>query len=60
MSKVRWIFVALLAMVGAVWLGQGVGLIEGSFMTGEPLWAGIGAVLLLAAVTLLISGWRRT
>lgn len=34
---------ALLA--GLVWMGQGVGLIRGSFMSGDPLWAVIGAVL---------------
>ena len=30
-------------IVGAVWFGQGVGWIGGSFMSGEALWAVIGA-----------------
>jgi len=40
-------------LVGAVWLGQGVGVIHGSFMTGRPLWAVIGAVLLVVGLALI-------
>src|SRR5437870_5543270 len=29
----------VLCLVGVVWIGQGVGLIHGSFMTGEVIWA---------------------
>lgn len=58
-AKVRWPVVALLALVGFVWLGQGIGAIGGSFMTGEPLWAIIGAVLLVAAGVLTVAGRRR-
>ena len=39
----------LVGLLGLVWIGQGVGLIRGSFMTGDPKWAVIGAVLLVAA-----------
>ncbi len=43
--------VLLLALVlGAVWIGQGVGLVPGSFMTGRSEWAAIGAVVTAAAV----------
>ena len=38
----------VLVLLGAVWLGQGLGYIKGSFMTGAPLWAWIGAVLIVA------------
>jgi hypothetical protein len=44
--------ILVLAAVGFVWLGQGIGLIGGSFMTGQPLWAVIGATMLLAAALL--------
>ena len=50
--------IALLALVGFVWLGQGIGAIGGSFMTGEPLWAIIGAVMLVAAGILAVTGRR--
>lgn len=48
----------VLCVVGAVWLGQGVGWIGGSFMSGQALWAVIGAIALLAGVSLL-RGSRR-
>jgi hypothetical protein len=41
----------LLALVGVVFFGQGIGLIPGSFMTGQPLWVVIGlGCIALAAV----------
>ena len=51
--------ILVLAAVGFVWLGQGIGLIGGSFMTGEPLWAVIGASMLLAAALLTAFNRRR-
>jgi hypothetical protein len=38
----------LLAAVGLVWIGQGTGRIKGSFMTGEVVWAQVGALCLVA------------
>jgi hypothetical protein len=40
--------------VGVVWFFQGIGVIEGSFMTGEALWAVIGAFCVAAGVALLV------
>lgn len=48
----------VLCLVGALWVGQGVGWIGGSFMSGEALWAVIGAVALIFGVALLVP--RRT
>ena len=42
-----------LCLVGALWVGQGVGLIGGSFMSGEAVWAVIGAVAILFGVVLI-------
>lgn len=42
-------------LVGVVWIGQGVGLIRGSFMTGRIEWSVIGAVL--AGVAALALWW---
>ena len=55
---VRIILAGVLCVVGVVWLGQGVGLIGGSFMTGEALWAVIGAVCLFFGAMLLIGARR--
>lgn len=48
-------------VVGVIWLGQGVGLIGGSFMTGESAWAVIGAVCIVIGAFLVRAGfrWRR-
>jgi hypothetical protein len=44
----RLLIGALLIVVGAVWLGQGLGLIPGSFMTSDPAWAVAGGVAIVA------------
>ena len=49
----RWVVGVVLCLVGAVWVGQGVGLIGGSFMSGEAVWAVIGAVALVFGVVLI-------
>ena len=41
---------ALLVAIGLVWIGQGLGLIPGSFMTGDPFWAAAGGVALVIGI----------
>jgi hypothetical protein len=48
----------VLCFVGALWVGQGIGLIGGSFMSGRAVWAVIGAVAVLFG-SVLIRGPRR-
>jgi uncharacterized membrane protein HdeD (DUF308 family) len=55
---VRVVIGLALALVGAVWFFQGVGVIGGSFMSGDALWAVIGAACVLAGITLAVSGRR--
>lgn len=45
----------VLVVIGAVWFGQGIGAIGGSFMTGEVLWAVIGAIAVFLGLSLLAS-----
>ncbi|TMM12447.1 MAG: hypothetical protein E6F98_08250 [Actinobacteria bacterium] len=40
-------------LAGAVFFGQGIGAIGGSFMTGKREWAVIGALLVAAGLALL-------
>ena len=51
--KVGAIVVAvLLILMGGVWIGQGLGYIKGSFMTGDMKWFWIGVVVAVAGVVL--------
>ncbi len=58
MLSVRLVIAALLAVVGLVWIGQGIGLIGGSFMTGSSVWAVVGVVLVVAAAGIAWFGRR--
>ncbi len=44
----------LLLLLGAVWILQGIGLLPGSFMTGQMQWAVAGALSAAIGVGLLI------
>jgi hypothetical protein len=49
---------ALVALIGAVWTLQGLGYINGSFMTGATLWAVIGPIVLLAGLAIIVLALR--
>jgi hypothetical protein len=48
----RPVVAILLGLVGIVFFGQGIGLIPGSAMTGQPFWAVVGAVFVVIALWL--------
>jgi hypothetical protein len=48
----------LLDLTGIVWIFQGIGVLPGSFMTGQIVWAAIGAVLLFVSGLLLWTAYR--
>jgi uncharacterized membrane protein HdeD (DUF308 family) len=48
----------LMALIGGVWMLQGVGVLPGSFMTGQALWAAVGAFMLVAGGILVFAGFR--
>ncbi len=50
---------ALALLVGAVWVGQGMNLIPGSFMTGNRMWLSIGLVVGIIGIILIVLGLRR-
>ena len=49
----------ILALVGSLWILQGVNVLPGGFMSGNLMWAYIGIVLDAAAVILLYFANRR-
>jgi hypothetical protein len=44
---------------GGIWVGQGLGYIPGSFMTGSRFWAVAGAVCVVAGFGLALYAARR-
>ncbi|MDR7184254.1 hypothetical protein J2X85_001277 [Microbacterium trichothecenolyticum] len=60
--KRMWPFLVpgvILAAVGLVWTLQGVGVLQGSAMTGSTLWATIGPIVLVVGLVLIGIGIAR-
>jgi hypothetical protein len=56
MQRSPLILAGLLVVVGAIFIGQGTGVLRGSsFMVGDGRWAIIGLVSLIVG---LVLGWR--
>lgn len=49
----------LAVLVGGVWIGQGAGVIKGSFMTGSSTWLAIGLLCLVVGLFLIFLSLRR-
>jgi len=52
-------FGVLLLLLGGVWMGQGLGYVKGSFMTGERFWFWVGLGCAVVGVGLLVVTWGR-
>jgi hypothetical protein len=59
MRLIRNLLALIVLAVGAVWSLQGIGVIRGSFMTGQSLWLYIGIVTALAGLAGLVWANRR-
>jgi hypothetical protein len=44
---------ALVSLIGLVWILQGVGVLPGSFMTGQTKWAVYGAITLVVGLAVI-------
>ena len=49
----------LLLAAGGIWFLQGVGVLPGSFMTGQVRWAWYGAATILGGVLVIVVARRR-
>jgi hypothetical protein len=47
----------LIVLIGAVFAGQGLGYIPGSFMTNDPHWFWIGTVMVVVGLALGAAGF---
>ncbi|HXI95163.1 MAG TPA: hypothetical protein VNG04_03475 [Candidatus Acidoferrum sp.] len=47
----------LVVLIGAVFAGQGLGYIPGSFMTNDPHWFWIGSVMIVVGLALGAAGF---
>ena len=59
--RLRYVLVivgGLMDLVGVVWLLQGVGILPGSFMTGQPFWAVMGTISVVVGGLLIFAGLR--
>ena len=58
----RWSLIVLgviLDLMGIIWMLQGMNVLLGSPMSGQPFWVGAGIVAMLVGVSLIVFGARR-
>ncbi len=58
LTLLRYAIAAVLGLVGLIFVGQGAGLIPGSFMTGQRTWLIVGVMLLVVGAVLAWRTWR--
>ena len=58
MKTILGIFGVLLTLTGVIWFFQGIGVIPGSFMTGQDFWTVAGVLAVISGIV-LIRSWRR-
>ena len=59
-GRIALITLGVIALIlGAVWTGQGMNLIPGSFMTGDRMWLFIGLIIAAVGIILIVLGLRR-
>jgi len=56
---IRLVLGLAVLLLGLAWIGQGIGIIGGGFMSGDQRWAGIGIVLAVLGAYLAATAIRR-
>jgi len=60
-GRMRWVLLivgGLMVLMGGVWTLQGIGVLPGSFMTGQTFWAVAGLLTLVAGAALCYAATR--
>lgn len=55
MKKIVLVLGLVLMVMGSVWALQGLNILPGTFMRGDPLWVGVGSAV--AMIGLLVLGY---
>jgi hypothetical protein len=53
-ARGRIVVGALMCVVGTVWFFQGIGVLKGSFMTGEGFWTVVGVILFALGLRMVL------
>ncbi len=59
MRMVLMVLGVLMLLMGTVWFFQGIGVLPGSFMSGQPQWAVYGGITAIAGIGVLLFARRR-
>jgi hypothetical protein len=59
MKTVLYVIGVLLILGGTVWVLQGINVLPGSFMSGDPQWAINGAISIAIGIGLILFGRSR-
>ena len=59
MRPLRLVIALILVLLGLGWIGQGLGFLPGSLMSGNAFWAVVGAILLVVGVVIGARELRR-
>ena len=59
MRMVLKILAGLIFLAGLVWFLQGINILPGSYMTGDPQWAINGAIMMAVALVIFFFASRR-
>jgi len=59
MKTLFFIMGILLFLAGGTFFLQGINVLPGSTMTGDPKWAFIGGIMIVVAIGLLVWAWRK-
>jgi len=59
MRPARVAVAVIVALLGAVWFSQGIGILPGEVMNGSLFWAIVGLALVATGVALGATEWRR-
>lgn len=59
MRIIRGVLGVLIILIGLVWIGQGLGYIPGSMMTGQLIYAALGLLCVVVGAWLLRSTMAR-